>query len=200
MNFILRARIFPAVIFLMMAIAAFGCRVAEARDLPSNSVYRLDLALVDQNGQASKLADLRNGGPVLIAMFYSSCKYVCPLIIDNLQRTERALSDSERARLRVVMVSFDPKRDTPAALKALANERHVDQTRWKLTRTEAAGVRKLAAVLDVQYRALDNGEFNHSSVITLLDGEGRIITRTDRMGELDPEFAAAVRNAAAGER
>ena len=199
MNFLWRARIVPAALFLVMTVGAFGSRLAQAGELPGNSVYRLDLALVDQNGQASKLADAR-GGPILIAMFYSSCKYVCPLIIDNLQRTERALSDSERTHLRVIMVSFDPKRDTPAALKALADARHVDQTRWKFTRTEAAGVRKLAAVLDVQYRALDNGEFNHSSVITLLDGEGRIVTRTDRMGELDPEFATAVRNAVDGKR
>ena len=196
MSFILRARIVPAVLFLVMTIGAFGNRLGEARELPSNSVYRLDLALVDQNAQASKLADLR-GGPVLIAMFYSSCKYVCPLIIDNLQRTERALSDSERAHLRVVMVSFDSKRDTPAALKTVADERHVDQTRWKLTRTDATGVRKLAAVLDVQYRALANGEFNHSSVITLLDSEGRIVARSDRMDELDPALLTALQHALA---
>ena len=197
MSFILRARFVPAILFLMMTIVAFGSRLPEARELPSNSVYRLDLALVDQNAQAWKLADLR-GGPVLIAMFYSSCKYVCPLITNALQRTERALSDGERAHLRVVMVSFDPKRDTPAALKTVADERHVDQTRWKLTRTDAINVRKLAAVLDVQYRALDNGEFNHSSVITLLDSEGRIVTRSDRMGELDSALVMAVQHAIAG--
>ena len=198
MNFMWRARIFPAVLFLAMTVGATGNRLAEARELPSNSVYRLDLALVDQNARASKLADLR-GGPVLIAMFYSSCKYVCPLIIDTLQRTERALSDGERAHLRIVMVSFDPKRDTPAVLKNVAVERHVDQTRWQLTRTEAIGVRKLAAVLDVQYREAGNGDFNHSSVITLLDADGRIVARSDRMGELDSTLLAALQHTLASE-
>ena len=136
----------------------------------------------------------------MIAMFYSSCKYVCPLIIDTLQRTERALSDGERGRLRVVLVSFDPKRDTPLALKNLAEERHLDLKRWTLTRTDAVGVRKLAAVLDVQYRALANGDFNHSSVITLLDSDGHIVARTDRMGTLDPDWQSAVMHALAADR
>lgn len=198
MSFTRQTRILPAVLFLMMTAGAFGNRLAEAGELPGDSVYRLDLALVDQNGRASKLADLR-GRPVLIAMFYSSCKYVCPLIIDTLQRTERALSDGERAHVRVVMVSFDPKRDTPVALRAVADQRHVDQSRWKLTRTEAIGVRKLAAVLDVQYREVGNGDFNHSSVITLLDADGRIVARSDRMGELDSTLVAALQRALAAE-
>ncbi len=197
MSFTWQTRIFPPLLFLTMTAAAFGNRLAEAGELPGDSVYRLDLALVDQNAQASKLADLR-GGPVLIAMFYSSCKFVCPLIIDTLQRTERALSDGERTHLRVVMVSFDPKRDTPAILKTVAEQRHVDQSRWKLTRTEAIGVRKLAAVLDVQYREVGNGDFNHSSVITLLDADGRIVARSDRMGELDSALVTAVQHAIAG--
>jgi protein SCO1 len=193
----LRARIVTAIIAVVMSASALGSQ--PAADLPSDSLYRLDLSLVDQDARASKLADLR-GKPVLIAMFYSSCKFVCPLIIDTLQRTERALTDSDRMRLRVVMVSFDPQRDTPPALKAVAAERHVDQTRWKLARTEATSVRKLAAVLDVQYRALANGDFNHSSVITLLDRDGRILARSDRMGELDATFLTAVQRALAESR
>lgn len=192
-----RARMLAALMVLVSAACGLGDRCATAGELPGDSIYRLDLALVDQDARASKLVDLR-GGPVLIAMFYTSCKYVCPLIIDTLQRTERALADGERARLRVLLVSFDPKRDTPQVLKILAEERHLERARWILARTDAAGVRKLAAVLGVQYRALANGDVNHSSVITLLDREGRIVARSERMGELDPELLAAVQQALAG--
>lgn len=199
MSFIPRVNIVPAILFLAIVVNAFGSCHAAATELPSDSVYRLDLSLVDQNARASKLADLR-GGPILIAMFYSSCKYVCPLIIDTLQRTERALGEGDRVHLRVLLVSFDPKRDTPQVLKKLADERHLDLMRWTLTRTDAVGVRKLAAVLDVQYRALANGDFNHSSVITLLDSDGHIVVRSDLMGELDPELLAAVQHVLAAAR
>jgi protein SCO1/2 len=187
------------IVSMMLAFLMAASRGVIAAELPSDSIYRLDLPLVDQDARGSKLSD-RRGRPVLIAMFYSSCKYVCPLIIDALQRTERAVGDADNARLRVLLVSFDPKRDTPAALSTVARERHVDLARWTLARTDAIGVRKLAAVLDVQYRALPNGDFNHSSVITLLDEEGRIVTRSDRMGELDPALVAAIQHALAAPR
>ena len=197
MIFTSRARIVPAIVAFVMAASTVGNRSTAAEELPSDSVYRLDLSLVDQDARASKLSD-RRGGPVLIAMFYTSCQYVCPLIIDTLQRTEHALGDDERARLRVLLVSFDSKRDTPQVLKKVAEERHLDLVRWTLTRTDAAGVRKLAAVLGVQYRAIANGDFNHSSLITLLNGGGHIVARSDRIGELDPELLAAVQHALAG--
>ncbi|MEP6939930.1 MAG: SCO family protein [Rudaea sp.] len=161
-------------------------------DLPGDSIYLLDLGLVDQDSRASKLSDLR-GRPVLIAMFYTSCKYACPLVIDTLKSTAKALPDDARARLRIVLVSFDPQRDTPAVLKAVSAERHIDLAHWTLARTDEAGVRELAAVLDVHYRAVMNGDFNHSSTITLLDEQGRIAAHSDRLGEPDPDLVASVR-------
>ncbi|MFT3792030.1 MAG: SCO family protein [Rudaea sp.] len=141
--------------------------------LPGDSIYRLDLALVDQDGHGLTLAE-RRGSPVLVAMFYTSCPYMCPLIVEAIKRTEHALDDASRTRLRAVLVSFDSVRDTPVALKATAAERHIDLSHWTLARTDPAGVRRLAAVLDVQYRALPDGGFNHSGVVTLLDAQGRI--------------------------
>jgi protein SCO1 len=91
------------------------------------------------------------------------------------------------------MVSFDARRDDPATLRAQAEKRKIDTTRWTLARTDAANVRKLAAILGIQYRQLDDGEFNHSSVLILLDGKGRIVARSEVMGKTDPEFVAAIK-------
>ena len=165
--------------------------------LPGDSVYQLDIPLTSQDAHVSKLSDLR-GTPVLIAMFYTSCKYVCPLIVDSMLRVDKGLTADERAHLRVVLVSFDPEHDTPQALKAVAVERHLDLPRWSLDRTDAESVRKLAAVLGVQYRAIENGDFNHSTVISLLDKEGRIAARSSRTGEADPELLAATKRELAG--
>jgi len=160
--------------------------------LPGDSIYQLDLVLTNQDAKDSRLQDLR-GHPVLIAMFYTSCKYVCPLIIDSVKRVDQALDASERQRLRVVLVSFDPEHDTPQALKTVGEERHVDLARWSLMRTDAESVRKLAAVLGVQYRAIAGGDFNHSAVISLLDAQGRIVAHSSRTGELDADLLAATR-------
>lgn len=181
-----------AVVSVVSASVATPAR-AEA-PLPKDSLYQLAIDLTDQDASTATLAS-RRGRVRLITMFYTSCKFVCPLIISTLQRTEKALSAEERARLGVLLVSFDPARDTPQAMKRVAIERKVELPRWSLTRTDPASVRKLAGALGVQYRALEDGEVNHSSSLTLLDAEGRILAKTDKLGEVDPELVAALRRA-----
>ena len=165
---------------------------APSSGLPGDSVYQLDLPLLDQDGKAMAFASLR-GRPRLITMFYSSCPYMCPLIIDTARMTERELDEAQRVKLAVLMVSFDTERDDPAALKALAEKRKIDTGRWTLARTDAGNVRKLAAILGIQYRQLDGGDFNHTSVLILLDAEGRIAARSEIMGKTDPAFVDAIR-------
>lgn len=177
-----------------LLIALLLCSPAQAEApaaLPGDSIYQLDVPLVDQDGETHALPSLR-GQPRIISMFYASCPYMCPLIIDTARITERKLDPEQRKKLSVLLVSMDAKRDDPAALTALARQRKIDTSEWTLARTDAANVRKLAAVLGIQYRELDDGEFSHSSVLILLDAEGRIVARTETMGKTDPEFVEAV--------
>lgn len=171
--------------------------VAAGAELPGDSLYRLEIGLSGQDGQARLLA-LYRGQPTMISMFYGSCPRVCPLLIANIRRMEKQLPEPERGRMRVLLVSLDPDRDTPVKLLELARRHQVDLSRWTLARAEAADVRKLAAALGIRYRQLPDGEFNHSTVISLLDAGGRIRKQTSVMSSLDPEFMAALRQAAAG--
>lgn len=168
-------------------------RASPASPLPPDSVLRLDGRFTDQDGKPFVLS-ARRGRPQLVTMFYTSCKYMCPLIVDSGLGVDHALAPAERARLRVLFVSLDPARDDVRTLDALASTRKLDRQRWTLARTDAASVRKTAAVLGIRYRALADGEFNHSSVLLLLDADGRIVARTEKMGRVpDPEFLAKVR-------
>ncbi|MEZ5521578.1 MAG: SCO family protein [Dokdonella sp.] len=182
---------FGLLLCLGMLATPASTLAAPSTGLPGDSVYQLDLPLLDQDGKAMAFASLR-GRPRLITMFYSSCPYMCPLIIDTARMTERELTEAQRARLAVLMVSFDTERDDPAALKALADKRKIDTGRWTLARTDAGNVRKLAAILGIQYRQLDGGDFNHTSVLILLDAEGRIAARSEVMGKTDPAFVDAI--------
>lgn len=156
---------------------------------PPASLYHLDAKLTNQAGKTHGL-DVYRGHPVLITMFYGSCQATCPLIIDTLRVTERAVPAAQRANLRVLMISFDPERDTPAALNAIARERRIDGARWTLAHADAATVRTIAALLNVQYRQLPGGEFNHSTVITLLSPKGEIEASTTALGHADPALLA----------
>ena len=172
---------------------------ALARDppLPRDSVYQLDVQLLDQAGKRQPWSAQR-GKPRLVAMFYTSCQYICPLIVDSGKAIEKGLTPAERARVGLLLISMDPKRDTPAALMAVATKRKLDPARWTLARPAADDVRSIAGVLGIRYRELADGEFNHTSALVLLDANGRILARTEQIGSRpDPEFVAAVRRAAA---
>lgn len=160
--------------------------------LPGDSVYQLDVPLTDQNGVTQRFPALL-GKVRIISMFYANCPYVCPMIINTIKQTENSLTEAQRAQTGVLLISLDPERDTPEELKKVETTRHLDGARWMLVRTPAGDVRKLAALLGIQYRALENRDFNHSTAIILLDADGRIRASSDHIGEPDPEFEAALK-------
>lgn len=190
-----------AVIVAMIAMFYAG-RVSAAKpvampSLPGDSVYQLPVVLIDHNGRAADWRG-RRGKPQLVSMFYTSCKYICPLIVDSGKAIEKQLTPAERQRIGILLISMDPVRDTPAALKAIVEKRKLDVARWTLASPPKQDVRALAGVLGIRYRELADGEFNHTSALVLLDADGRILARTERMGARpDPDFLAAVKGALA---
>jgi len=180
-------------ILFTLAIVAASAATTTAAPLPRDSIYQFDAPLTDQAGHTLRLADKRGKAQVAV-MFYTSCTFTCPTIIDTLQDIDRQLAPDERARLGVLMVSLDPERDNPAALKATADKRHIDLGRWTLAQPRPADVRAVAGLLGVRYRRLANGEFNHTASLVLLDAEGRIAASSSKTsGTVDPPFLARVR-------
>jgi protein SCO1/2 len=181
-----------------LLLAVFALLLTATADaaspLPSDSLYQLSVPLTGQDGRTAPFA-ARRGTPQMVSMFYTSCTMVCPMIIDTMKATRRAAG--EPANLHLLAVSFDPERDSVDALRRYTAAHKLDQHWWTLARTAPQDTRSLAALLGVQYRKLPDGEFNHSSALLLLDGEGRIVARTSIIGRTDPEFVAAVRRVAA---
>jgi protein SCO1 len=171
------------------ALAALPGLAAAA--VPGDSIYRVGATLTDADGKTFELASLQ-GTPVIASMFYTSCTMVCPMIFETVHAHLRELPAADRDKLRILMVSFDAAHDTPAALKK-AGEQHGVDAHWTLARCDEATARKVAAVLGIQYRKLSNGEFNHSTVIELLDREGRIVAKTGKIGSVDKALVGAVR-------
>jgi protein SCO1/2 len=92
-----------------------------------------------------------------------------------------------RRDLRVLLVSFDPARDTPEVLQGVARGHGLDPQRWRVAAApDEDGARVLAAALGTRYRAGAGGMFDHTAEITLLDGDGRVRARS-----ADPQAVAA---------
>ena len=104
---------------------------ATVAPLPRDSVYQSTAQLTDAQAHRFAWGEQR-GRAQLVSMFYTSCRFVCPMIVDGAKSIEQSLTDEERARLGVTLISLDPKRDTPEVLARMQKERDLDAARWTL--------------------------------------------------------------------
>lgn len=185
-----------------VAVVAPMGKTVDAASPPSpaiadDSVYQLAMTFVDQDGQTRTLASFL-GKPTIVSMFYAHCPNACPLLIHKIQSLEGKLTEAERKQLQVLLVSFAPDVDTNSVLKALAKKQEVDETRWRLVRTNESSVRELSAVLGISYRKLDDGNYNHASVLTLLDRNGVMVAKLDGLGSPTETILQAMKQQTAG--
>ena len=178
------------VLIALLTLVTVGCasQAAPATRAPAQtgrveedaerfSVYELEGTWRDQTGAARSLASWR-GTPVLLAMIYTHCTATCPLAVSEMKRIAAIDPD-----VRFVLVSLDPARDDVERIAGYAAERALDPSRWTLLTGSDADVRDLAATLDVRYRRVTPEDLAHSNLITLLDGEGRVVRQAS--GRMD---------------
>jgi len=147
--------------------------------LSGSSIYQAASTWTDMDGKPALLRSLR-GKPVALAMVYTTCTTACPLIVANLKLIESALSPEVRGSVWFALASFDSERDRPDVLKKFAAARELDPSRWRLFHGDPAAVRELAMLLGIRYKRNAQGDFDHSNVITILDGEG--VVRHQQVG------------------
>ncbi|MGW1586611.1 SCO family protein [Streptomyces sp. NPDC002386] len=75
-----------------------------------------DLVLTDTHGKKYDLRAETKGHPTLVYFGYTHCPDICPTTMSNIAVAKKALPKAEQNDLRVVFVTTDPDRDTPAEL------------------------------------------------------------------------------------
>lgn len=172
--------------------------ICQAADVPGDSLYQLRATLTTQEGAAAGF-DLYHGHPAVVSMFYGSCPAYCPMLITAVQVYESHLDEASRARLRVLLVSFDAANDTPQRLAELSRLHRADPQRWTFASAAEPDARRIAALLGFHYRRLEDGSFDHSQIITLVDAEGRVVASTTKLIG-DADFEAKLRAVTAAGR
>jgi len=170
--------------------------VPAVADLSSKSIYQIDSTWTTDAGQPFKLAALQ-GRPQVVAMFFTSCQNACPITVSDMKRIEAALPEGLRAHVGFTLVSFDPERDTAAALHAYRLRRTLDPARWTILRGEPADVAELAARVGMKYKNGARGQFAHSNIITVLNSDGEIVRQQIGLNQNIEETVAMVQQMAA---
>ena len=169
-----------------------GMYLPGVEPITGDSLYQLPIELTAANGASFNLSSLR-GKPLIVTMFYGRCTSVCPILTNELQQLMSRLSTLERARVQILMVSFDSAGDSPATLTAFKSEHQIAGDNWLIVKASARDVRSLAAALGIQYRELPDHSFNHSAVVSVTDRGGTVRARTSDLNDSDGTFIAAVR-------
>jgi protein SCO1/2 len=128
-----------------------------------------NFALRDQSGRTVSVTGQR-GHWTIVTFLYTHCPDVCPLIAAQLNKAI-ATPIGRRAGLRVLAVSVDPKRDTPAAVRRYAIEHRLAPSFHFLIGSRA----QLAPVWHAYHVAAQpgpSGTVAHSSFEMLVDPKG----------------------------
>lgn len=139
--------------------------------LEGHSLYHMDSTWKNQNNLDTPFATLR-GHPLVLSLVYTSCQYVCPMIVSDMKKIEAKLTPAQLQHTKFVIVSIDPDRDTPAQLKSFAKKRALDESRWVLLTGKPDQVFELANMLGVKYKKDSNGDFSHSNIVHIVNAEG----------------------------
>jgi protein SCO1 len=168
-----------AALLALLAVAVAGCGGGGGSSVDGPAFKALAVvddtdapafSLRDEHGRAVSM-DAERGRWVLLTFLYTTCPDVCPVIAGNLNQALRS-PVARRTGLRVISISVDPKRDTPAAARRYAREHGLLPTfRWALgTRAELA---RVWDAYDVAVLPGPKRTVSHSALQLLVDPEGR---------------------------
>lgn len=148
-----------------------------------------DATFVDQDGKPRGFSSFR-GQPVVLTFIYTNCPLptFCPLMDRNFAALQTALAArGAQANARLVTVSFDPTRDTPAVLTRHASRLGADSTRWAFLTGEQAVVDAFAARFGVSVmREGTAAEITHNLRTAVIDANG-VITKIYSGNDWTPE-------------
>lgn len=148
---------------------------------PEKSIYRLSSSWTTDAGKPIRLDSLQ-GKPVVLALFFSNCQHSCPFLVRDMQAMQNALSPRAADKTQFLLVSIDPERDTPAALKAFRSKLRLPAERWMLVTGGTDSVRQVAEKLSFSYSAGSKTQFSHSLLVTVLDGKGQVAHQQAGLG------------------
>jgi protein SCO1/2 len=160
---------FATCALLISIIAAGGCSFLKPSfngGVIEPPLPAPEINLADHNGNNFQVSALR-GKVVLIFFGYTNCPDECPATMAHLKLTLDALGD-KASDVQVVMVTTDPARDTPQAVKEFLA--HFSPTFLGIPGTQE----QLEKVWkDYSVAVLDGGE-THSNFTYVIDKQGNI--------------------------
>jgi protein SCO1/2 len=151
---------------------------APAEDAAHLAVIRRApvFALTTQDGKTLRLADLR-GKVLLVSFIFTTCNGSCPATTARMSTVAQALKRKGLFKgdgVRLLSITLDPKRDSPAALRRYMRLYDLDARHWTFLTGPAEKVNKVITAWGMWVKEAPRGQLDHPSRIFLVDKRGRI--------------------------
>jgi protein SCO1/2 len=174
--------------FMLLTVVLQSCnsnknvkKETESKTISELSIYNLPSKWTNQNSENIEMKDLK-GKVLVMVMIYTSCKSACPRLVADMRNIESRLSENIKKNVKLVLLSIDPKVDTPERLKAFSIENKMDGLQWEFLRSTEENTREFAAVLAVNYKKVSPLEFSHSNIISVFNANGELVFQQEGLG------------------
>jgi len=160
-----------AIVARSLAVAAIVLGAARVFATPA-SIFDLPVTLQDETGAPVRFEQWR-GHRLAVAMGYTKCQRVCPVFTLNIMRELETRARDASPPLELVMVTLDPKTDTPAVLAAYKARQGLASPRWHFLTGAIADVERVAHALDAAFLAVDD-HIRHRLKIVVFKPTGEV--------------------------
>ncbi|WP_304517111.1 SCO family protein [Cecembia rubra] len=172
------------IIFLLFSCqenSTIDYQITETDQLDELSIYQLPSEWKTQYGESIEFKNLK-GKTLVVVMIYTSCKTACPRLVADMRMIEEKVTGKKGKDIQYVLVSIDPKNDTPEKLKAFAKENGLEDQKWLFLQGNEDDVRDFANIMSVKYKQISPIDFSHSNIISVFDKHGVMKFQKEGLG------------------
>lgn len=153
---------------LISALLVSGAQAVES----AGSLYSLPATWTDDSGKVVSMSQWK-GKRVIMTMAYSACRGRCSVTLKKLKEFQATLDRKDQA-VEIVIVSYDPKNDTPRTWSQYRKRHKLQRANWHFLTGDRSGTLSLARMLGLANFWSEDGHIYHDFKISVLNAAGVI--------------------------
>lgn len=176
--------LYSVVFFAATPALGNGARPGILRDVgfdqKLNEQVPLDLVFRDENGASIELREYFGKRPVILVPVYYECPNLCPLILESLVRSLKALSFDIGKQFNVLTVSIDPG-EGPELARGKKQEyvkrygRPGGEDGWHFLTGDEASIQQLTQAIGFRYTYdAEKRQYAHPAGVVILTPQGKV--------------------------
>lgn len=158
---------------IIILVFLFFTNLSYSNVFPDESIYHLNITLTDHNNNKINIENL-SGKIHIFSMIYTRCKTTCPIVLENMKKLEKLISDKIIGNVHFSLVTLDPSRDNSDTIKKFMEDKNINYGNWNLFVSSEKETLELAVALGIKYKKENDGNYIHSNLILLIDKNGVI--------------------------